>query len=642
MLVWTNDIHGLVWSNLTLDNSGSFSTMLANYGAWFWVHTAYSYLLIVLGTFLIIQSLFRTPQVYRGQTTALLIAVLAPFVGNVRYLSGSSLFPRLDPTPFTFTVTGLALGWSILRFRFLDIVPVARNAVIESMSDAVIVLDAQNRLADLNPAAQQLINTTLAAAIGQPVTKILSAQPKLVESYYLTQEAHDELVLGTEIAPLYFDLHISPLRDRHGSLTGRLIVLHDITERKQAEQALRRAHDELETRVAERTADLAKANESLLVEIAERKRMEQDERTRREELAALYDLSRILADAPPDDYAVILASITRHAVETIHVTFARIALLEQDKLCIRAAHPIRILDCDLSIGHCEPMTTHPYCRRVIEQNVPVVLCADNTAVDDNERNSLFLGIAKTMCLVPLRLGERDLGLLMFGEARHEEREPFTPEKMRLARSIGDQAASAIQRVELFLELEHSYLQAVLTLANAVDAKDTYTGDHAERLVQMALPIGRELGMTPLDLESLRYGAILHDIGKIGVPDAILNKPGKLDQEEWAQMRQHPIIGERILAPIARLKDAAQVVRHHHERYDGKGYPDDLAAEAIPLAARILTVVDSYSAIVDKRVYKDARSQAQAIAELKRNAGTQFDPHIVEIFLRLLDQSLVVS
>lgn len=157
MLVWTNDIHGLVWSNLTLDNSSSFSTMLADYGAWFWVHTAYSYLLIVLGTLLTIQSLIRTPQVYRGQATALLIAVFAPWVGNLLYLSRSSPFPRLDLTPFAFTATGIALGWSILRFRFLDIVPVARSAVIESMSDAVIVLDAQNRLVDLNPAAQHLI-----------------------------------------------------------------------------------------------------------------------------------------------------------------------------------------------------------------------------------------------------------------------------------------------------------------------------------------------------------------------------------------------------------------------------------------------------------------------------------------------------
>src|SRR6185503_16231686 len=124
--------------------------------------------------------------------------------------------------------------------------------------------------------------------------------------------------------------------------------------------------------------------------------------------------------------------------------------------------------------------------------------------------------------------------------------------------------------------------------------------------EMALTVGRALGMTRNELEDLRYGAILHDIGKIGVPDAVLQKPSRLEEAEWALMRQHPAIGAGILAPIPHLAGAALVVRHHHERYDGGGYPDGLAGEAIPLGARILTVVDSYSAIVDRRVYKGAR------------------------------------
>ncbi len=180
---------------------------------------------------------------------------------------------------------------------------------------------------------------------------------------------------------------------------------------------------------------------------------------------------------------------------------------------------------------------------------------------------------------------------------------------------------------------------MLALANAVDAKDTYTADHAQRLAAMALAVGREMGMSPRELEDLRYGAILHDIGKIGVPDAILQKPAGLDADEWGQMRQHPPIGAHILAPIPHLAGASRVVRHHHERYDGTGYPDGLADEAIPLGARILTVVDSYSAIVDKRPYKEARSHEQAVAELKRCAGAQFDSRVVETFLWLLERGI---
>ncbi|MHB8779021.1 MAG: HD domain-containing phosphohydrolase [Anaerolineales bacterium] len=372
------------------------------------------------------------------------------------------------------------------------------------------------------------------------------------------------------------------------------------------------------------------ASRELIHRNEENKLFYEQEQTSRAEIAALYDLSRALADAL--DFDSILALVTRHAVETVHVTFSRVALLEGNEFVIRAAYPIRILDYNLKVGERDTLGTSQFYQRVLEQNTPTVIFADNPDLSDSEREMLFLSTAKTVCLIPLRSGNRALGLLMFGEERSEEREPFSPDKIRLARSIGEQAASALYRVELFVKLEKSYLETVLALAKTVDAKDTYTADHAERLAIMALAIGCDMGMTEHELESLRSGAILHDIGKIGVPDAILQKPSQLNPAEWAQMREHPSIGARILSHVPRLASAAQIVLHHHERYDGKGYPDGLAGEAIPLGARILTVVDSYSAITDKRVYKEARSHTEAVSELRKHAGTQFDPRVVDVFL----------
>ncbi|MHB8791992.1 MAG: CHASE4 domain-containing protein [Thermoleophilia bacterium] len=368
-------------------------------------------------------------------------------------------------------------------------------------------------------------------------------------------------------------------------------------------------------------------------------RLFEEERSRREELAVLYGLSRELADAPPEiDY--ILEKVARLTVETTHVTFAGIALVDEDgELLVRTVHPVRSLGGDL-LTDSRKAARQNFCHMVLEQHNPVVIHDDSSDLSPREREILFHNDTHTLCLVPLRAGDRALGLLMLGEARGIKREPFTPEKMRLARSIADQTASALGRAELFIQLEHSYLETVLSLASAVEVKDTYTADHAKSLTIMALAVGRESGMEEEELEELRYGAALHDIGKIGVPDSILQKPGKLDKSEWRLMKKHPDIGAQILAPVPRLAGATGIVRHHHERYDGGGYPDGLAGEDIPFGARILTVVDSYSAMIDERVYKHAFTHEESIAELKRCAGTQFDPDAVETFIGLFDSGVL--
>jgi PAS domain S-box-containing protein/putative nucleotidyltransferase with HDIG domain len=656
-LVWTNDWHGLVWSQMVAQSVGSVSIMSLSYGDWFWVHTAYSYALMFIATVLLLRTIVRAPSLYRGQAVILVIGALAPWIGNALYLSHASPFPFFDLTPVAFTVSGVAFAWDVARHQLLDVVPVARDILVESMNDAVFVLDPRNRIIDVNPAAQALLGLNVSMLIGAPIEQVLAPWHDLVERYIGVAAAHEEVTLGTGAEQRWFNLRISPLRDRRGELTGRLVVARQVTERVRAEMALRRARDELEVRVQERTAELAQANAALQAEVNERRRAEEAEhrqrvvaeqtslentrlfkaeQNRRAELSSLFDLSRALATVPPD-FDSILKLVTRQAVETIHITLAGVLLLENDQVVVRAIYPRRVLGHRLRVGRRDPLELFPFCQHLMEQNDPQVVRADESAMSDLERDALFLGLCRSICLIPLHADHRRLGLLLLGEQRSETREPFTPEKIRLARSIGDQTASALRRAQLFDELERAYLETVLSLANAVEAKDSYTGDHVQNVAHMALEVGRELGLSGAELEALHFGAILHDIGKIGIPDAILKKPAKLTAEEWSIMRQHPVIGERILAPIQHLQDAAKIVRHHHERYDGKGYPDGLCGEAIPLAARILTVVDSYSAIVDRRTYKAARSHEEAVAELRRCAASQFDPRIVEIFLARMAQ-----
>ncbi len=210
-------------------------------------------------------------------------------------------------------------------------------------------------------------------------------------------------------------------------------------------------------------------------------------------------------------------------------------------------------------------------------------------------------------------------------------------------SFSWQAAAALENARLHeaesqkaRELEQAYIEMVLALSRAMDARDAYTADHSERLAGWADAVARSVGCSDQEIQDVRWGALLHDIGKIGVPDRILRKPAQLTVEEWMAMRLHPVIGERILMPAARLQGVAKIVRFHQERWDGTGYPEHLAGKAIPLGARILAVVDAYGAIIDARPYKPARTHEEAVVELRRCAGTQFDPTIVETFCRILE------
>jgi cyclic di-GMP phosphodiesterase len=183
-------------------------------------------------------------------------------------------------------------------------------------------------------------------------------------------------------------------------------------------------------------------------------------------------------------------------------------------------------------------------------------------------------------------------------------------------------------------LEHNYRTTLKALAAALETRDAETHGHSERVVSFSLRLGRELGLNREEMRSLEFGALLHDIGKIGVPDAILRKPGPLTEDEWEKMRQHPLLGQKILRGIEFLEGAAQVVAEHHEKWDGSGYPFGLRGRRIDIKARIFAVADTFDAVVSNRVYRNGKSYDVALAELRANAGRQFDPEVVAAFERI--------
>jgi HD-GYP domain-containing protein (c-di-GMP phosphodiesterase class II) len=247
-------------------------------------------------------------------------------------------------------------------------------------------------------------------------------------------------------------------------------------------------------------------------------------------------------------------------------------------------------------------------------------------------------LVKTYFGIPLVYQGILLGVL---DLNFQKKTELTREDISFLTIAGHLAAIALQaflsREEALAkqeELRNTLLGTITSLSLAVEAKDSYTGTHLKDVQEITRKIGSLMGLSSEELEDLQYAAVLHDIGKVGIPDSVLRKPDRLTPEEWQIMKQHSIIGERIISSIPGLANVAKFVRWHHERWDGKGYPDGLKDYEIPVPVRILTVVDAYSAMREKRPYRDSLPREVAVYELKKNAGTQFDPRVVELFLSL--------
>lgn len=238
--------------------------------------------------------------------------------------------------------------------------------------------------------------------------------------------------------------------------------------------------------------------------------------------------------------------------------------------------------------------------------------------------------------LPIRVAGRTWGVLNL-----EERNvgAFGYDDLLLAETIAAQVGAALHRHELFVELETAFATTLGALSSALETKDSYTADHADEVAELCLRVGTRLDLDHNELRTLRYAALLHDIGKIAIRSEVLTKPGPLTEHEFTEIKQHTIIGAAMLKPIPFFADVHPLVRSAHERWDGLGYPDGLREHEIPAGARIICVCDAFHAMTSERPYRPALPSIAARAELANNAGTQFDPEVVAALLASLrDQS----
>jgi putative nucleotidyltransferase with HDIG domain len=247
-------------------------------------------------------------------------------------------------------------------------------------------------------------------------------------------------------------------------------------------------------------------------------------------------------------------------------------------------------------------------------------------------------LIKTLILQPVRARKKLYGLINI--LKYNQFGEITPGQLNVINLLGNSAANTMANQYLYHNLQDSYIQAITGLANAIEARDAYTAGHTDRVSKLAEYTAKQMGWAGRKIKNLRMGCSLHDIGKIGVPDSILNKPGVLSEDEKNLMSSHPQVGLKIIEGIELFKPAIPYIKAHHERFDGKGYPDGLKGEDIPIEGRLLSVCDTFDAILSDRPYRKGKSLEFAVEELIGNSGHQFDPQIVNNFIVMLQSGKV--
>lgn len=246
---------------------------------------------------------------------------------------------------------------------------------------------------------------------------------------------------------------------------------------------------------------------------------------------------------------------------------------------------------------------------------------------------------RSLCFQPLVMGGQILGAALLGN--RERNVNFSLSDRRRLAAAAQTAVYELERIKLYQEVKVVFINSVRAFVSAIDAKDPYTHGHSERVTDYALKIAETLSWNECVIDALRVSAILHDIGKIGVPEAILGKPGRLTEEEYALIKRHPEIGAKIIGAIPQLNHTLDGILYHHERYDGQGYPRRLAGQDIPAFGRLIAVADAYDAMTTDRPYRKGLQVKDALQELLKNLGTQFDPEMVAAFLKAYERGVIV-
>jgi putative nucleotidyltransferase with HDIG domain len=373
---------------------------------------------------------------------------------------------------------------------------------------------------------------------------------------------------------------------------------------------------ELSVRRVMRERDLFLRNLLLTKEVEGKHRLEKINRELEHKVEELYTINRIMSDfAGAGTSDEVLQRVIDLSLEITRATESRFFVLTSEN-----TPPFEILA--TSAATVEPSVL-PLVADTARDALPMLI-AENGGV-----KALPADVA-SFAAVPMKIRDKVFGVLATAVRSGDER--LDEKDLYYLSFMNQSAARAIESLALYENIYENLFSTLFAFVKAVEARDSYTQQHSNRVTELALEISRVMGCSSEERDILRFAGPLHDIGKIGIPDDILLKPGPLSPMEFERIKAHPVIGAGIIGQLGLWEREQQIVRWHHERYDGTGYPDGLAGDEIPLLARILAVADAFDAMSSNRIYREAMDEAQILDNLKKGAGSQFDPAVVEAFM----------
>lgn len=569
-LVLTNQFHGLFRKSSLLSSDPIITVFTIN-GFWYWVHTYYSYFLIIATVNIILVEFIRQPRIYRRKPGIILAGIILPTLFNFLYDSGL-VHPKLpvEMAPLTFILSMLFVYYAFYIYKPKDVIPIARNLMIEKMDNPIILFDNSDLTLDMNQAAEFLLNIPRRKVMRRSI-EAYPSEWKSILSINEANEMNDTVVSvqdGERVQ--YFKYNQLILRDKQDKFIGRLIVLNDIS--KLQETMLRLEYLSL--------YDQLTGLHNRIYYERQLKHLDHEE---------FYPLGIIMGDV--------------NGLKLVNDAFGH----GMGDLLLRKA-------ADTIAANC---TEEHTVARIGGDEFAILL--PNTSEDEIvQLIDLIKRDCETIEELPSPLS------VSFGFA-------IKTDKSQSMNSIQSQADELMYKQKM-LESRSVRSAMIGTLLQALAERNIETEAHLERTREQAVALGKCVNLPEYLLDDLSLLALLHDVGKLGIPDQILLKPKKLNEKEWEIMKQHSQKGYSIASAIPELMSIAEAILYHHERWDGTGYPHGLAGPNIPLLSRVISIVDAFDVMTHGRHYQKAISVSEALEEIKRCSGTQFDPMIAQIFI----------